>query len=217
MINLYTQFTVYLAVLFFSFGCGLRYYRRMHTALRILTVLLGFSLVSEMVSGYLAFYQGNNMAVLHVISPVNLAMTALYYNYAVSRFRRYHAGYIIGAVGIVLAIVNTVYLQPIRALDSNFMLFSGACIIGMALYTFYVMFRDNTQVDITQNIHFWLSFLFLIYWCSTFFTWPLFQMLTHLRSDKAAIFYLFLWLINVFFYLLIGALILLYMPKKTYP
>jgi len=215
MINLQTQFLVYLAVLFFSFGCSLWYYRRMHTALRIITVLLGFSLLSELASAYMALYEGSNMAWLHMSSPINLALTALYYNYAVRQFRRYHTGYIIGALGIVLAVVNTVYLQPMQVLDSNFMLFSGACIIGMALFTFLVMFRDNTQIYIARNIHFWLSFIFLIYWCSTFFTWPLLQMVTHLRSGKQEIFYLFFWLINVLFYLLIGALILLYMPKKT--
>lgn len=214
MINLHTQFLVYLAVLFFSFGCSLWYYSHMHTALRILTVLLGLSLVSELISAYMAFYYGNNMAVLHVFSPINLAMTALYFNYAVRRLRKHHTGYLIGAAGILLAVLNTRYLQPLQALDSNFMLFSGACIIGLALFTFYVMFTDNRQVYIARNIHFWLSFIFLIYWCSTFFTWPLFQMLTHLRPDRMAILYVFLWMINVLFYLLIGVLILLYMPKK---
>lgn len=204
--SLFFKLAVYLLLLLLACIIYLRWFKQMSLPLRIMTVLLLCTLINELIAAWMSRYYHNNMAVYHVYSPVSLAIVALYYNYLLPGFRKYRVGYMVAAFGIAAAVSNTIWLQPLTALDSHMVLLSGLCIISMALYAlFYILTRDYTPVR--RNIHFWLSLIFLVYWCATFLFWTFLQvfLITGDREGQSAV-YSLLWWANCVTYAAIGIL-----------
>ncbi|TAM93712.1 MAG: hypothetical protein EPN39_19425 [Chitinophagaceae bacterium] len=214
--NVTAQFIIYLTVLLFALLCALRRFRQQERSLKIIALWLIVTVISESLAAFMSRYYQNNMPVYHFYAPVSLLLIALYYHYSIPVFQRYHIGYIIGIAGIIAAIINTVFIQPLTSLDSNLMLFSGICITTMALFAFYAMFTDDTGLPLTGNIHFWISFLFLFYWCGTFLIWAFLQVLIILKEHEAIKpVYLMLWAINLVKYSGMGMAFLILSTKKT--
>lgn len=210
------KLSFYLLLLFLALYCYLRYFRRLTLSLKMLTFYLGATLLSECVAAWLSYRYHNNMPAYHVYSPVSLALVALYYNYSLSAFRKYRVGYYVAAAGIVAAVLNTIYLQHLMELDSYMVLFSGLCTIAMALYAMlHILGRNDKPVK--RNIHFWISFIFLIYWICTYLIWALLQVfvITDYPEALSAVF-LGLWGINCITYAAFGMLPLLFINEKRW-
>lgn len=213
--NVTTQFVIYFTVLLLALLSALRRFRQLDWPLKIMNCWLLCTVVNEALAALAGIYYRNNMPVYHFFSPLSLLLVSLYYNYTIPLFQKYNIGYIIGLTGLAAAILNTIFFQPLTSLDSNFMLFSGVCIITMALYSFYEMFTDETGLPLMHNIHFWLSFLFLFYWCGTFLIWAFLQVLLILKEHEAIKpVYLALWFINLIKYTGIGIAFLRLSTKK---
>lgn len=131
------QFIIYIIILVFSFTISLKKFRRVELSLKFICVLLGLTFITELAAAYMAMRFRENMKVYHLYVPLSLALIALYYNYAIKELRKYYVGYWLSAGGIVAAIFNTQYFQPLQVMNSNITLLTGLCTVMMALISFY--------------------------------------------------------------------------------
>lgn len=189
---------IYLAILLFALISAIRKYKRLDLSLKWIVFLVGFSLLSETIASLAAWKWKNNMPVYHLYTPVNLFITALFFNDALPLFKKYHIGYYLGGIGILSAILNTLFFQGLREVDTNAILFSGVIIVAMSLCSLYSIYISDSSIN---TLHSWLSLLFLIYWCATFLTWALFQVLIlNKLYEEIRPVLISLWVINIFFY-----------------
>lgn len=209
------QFVTYISVLVFSFAVSLRKFRRMEGSLKFICILLGFTMLTEILAAYMAIRYRQNRMVYHLYAPVSLAMIALYYNYSIKELGKYYAGYFVAVAGIIAAFFNTLYFQPLQAMDSNITLLAGVCIVIMAMVAFYKIYTDESNRRFTHTPHFWLSLLFLFYYCTTFLLFGLMEyclekQMHHILQGM----YWFLWGVNLIFYSGIGVVFLTTVPQK---
>lgn len=207
---------VYLLLLLLALLIYLSRYHRLEPPLKMITCYLAVTFFCEVWAAGLSWYQHNNMPAYHLYSPLSLVCIAMYYHYLLPVFRRYHIGYYVAATGIFFATFNTLFLQPLQELDSNMVLFSGLCIIAMALYAVYIMLTREHR-PVSRNIHFWLSLIWIIYWNSTYFIWALLQTFLLLHHQKALhSIYTALWWINCLTYAAIALLPLRLLKKRPH-
>ncbi|RZL20417.1 MAG: hypothetical protein EOO89_00240 [Pedobacter sp.] len=204
------RFKLYIAAVAIAFACSLFRLRVTGRAFRTLSALLGITLVAESVAHYYAMVYHNNLAVYHVYTPALLILTAIYYHQASPLLRKYNMGFAISILAVIMAIVNSLYLQPIHTFNSNYVLFTGFCIISMALTTFYQYYTDNKEINLTRNPEFQVSLVFLFYWSSTFISYAFHEVLPVREFHKV---YWFIWLVNMATYSSL-ALIFIFYPKQ---
>lgn len=210
-----TRFLIYLAVLLFAFLAAVWHYRRQALSLKMIALMLGFTILSEMAAAYAAWKYHNNMPVYHIYTPVSVILVALFYHYFIPFFRRYHIALWMAVVSIAAALVNTVYLQPLTVLDTYAILFSGELIIAMTLAALFYIAGNDSIVRLTRSPYFWLSWLFLFYWCTNFFIWASIEVLRDTEDHSALIpLYRAIWIANLLFYTGTGFVFVFITPRK---
>lgn len=207
--NAYVRFYIYAAVLgfavFAAFCSG-----KADTAFRILRILLATTLAAEITAHLLAVRYGHNLIVYHIFVPVQLILIGWYYHLSNPVLRKYRVGWVVTVLSITAAVLNTLFLQPIDSFNSNVMLFTGFCVIGLALSTFYYFYLGDISDPLTGNPHFLVSLIFLFYWSCTFISYAFHEVLDIIAFHKV---YFFIWLVNLVSYLSFG-LIFLTVKKK---
>ena len=150
----------------------------------------------------------NNMFVYHIWSPIQLFMFCLYFNQRVRLLRKYSLGLIVGTLGILIAIFNAVFFQPLLTINSIFLLYEGFSIMALCLVAFYELVYY--EEDIINNVHFWLSTIFLIYWSSVYVYWGMYyylitSMIAYIKPITYSI-----WTVNILAYAAIAIVFLRY-------
>lgn len=206
------EIVIYLIVIALAIIACIINLKSLDKAAIILFILLPITFFSEIVAYYSALKYKNNLWVYHFFNPVQFFVISLYYNYSIVRFRKKHIGIYIALAGVGLGILNSIYLQNLKSLNSYFLLFEGMSIIFMSLFSFSQMFIDN-NIDLLKYSHFWLTFILLSFWSITFVNWGLYEVI----QSKALFFMpavlMTIWIVNVLTYLGMG-LVFLYYPKK---
>lgn len=211
--NAYVQFYIYLAVLATAVLCCAYRFTKLDNAAKYIGLFLLATLLSEAAGFYASWRYKNNMPVYHVAAPIHFLLICFYFNAWLDVFGRKRIGIYLGLAGIPLAIINTLYLQPLHTLNSYFLLFEGTCIISMSLFAFYRLL-DNERVKIMRYPHFWFSYIFLFFWSITYVNWAMYRLLGVKVAKVIPFIGTLLWFINVVTYLCLGLVILLYPVKN---
>lgn len=198
--NAYVRFYIYTAVLCFAVFSAFTS-RNRDLSFRCLKLLLTLTLIAEVTAHILAVVYRNNMVVYQLFVPLQLVLVGWYYHYSNPVLRKFRIGIIITIAGIVAAVTNVLLLQPPDTFNSNFMLFTGFCVIGMALATFYHFYTDEKFVKLTTNPHFRISLVFLFYWSCTFISYAFHETLEEAAFQRV---YIFIWLVNLVTYASLG-------------
>lgn len=151
-------------------------YKRLDLPSKLIPYLLGLTFIAEASAFYIAIKIGNNMFIYQIFNPIEFLIISCYFNFSISAFKRNHIGIYIGIFGIILGILNAVYLQPINTSNYYFLVFEGLSIVFMALYSFNRMFLSN-NLDLLSNPHFWFSFILLTFWSITYTYWGMHEMI----------------------------------------
>src|SRR5690606_13346430 len=126
-----------------AFIISLVRYRFLDKALKMITILLGFTIIIEILAAYMAKNFHNNLGVYHIYTPVAIILTLLYFYFLHPQLRKWRIVPILIVVSIVAFLLNTVFLEPMdKVLDSNMMLFSVLITTAFCLYTLYLLFSS---------------------------------------------------------------------------
>lgn len=169
-------YNIYLGIILCSIIIGIVRIKILHKSAKLVIILLALSLLSEYFADVFARKQQNNMVVYHFYAPMYLFIVSMYFNESIEYFKKNGIGVIIGITGIITAVLNSSFLQPITTLNSYFLLFMGSVIISMSLYAFYVIL-ENDNIDALTNPHFWISFILLFFWSTTYINWSIYKII----------------------------------------
>lgn len=182
---------------------------------RILCLLLGLTFISELTAFAAAKKYGNNLPVYAVFSIVQLVLVALYFNFTIDVFSKKNIGLYIGGLGIVVGILNSMFLQPVNTFNSNFLFFEGLCIIAMALFSFFRLLLMNDDLRLHQYPHFWFGVILVLFWSVTFLNWGLYDYYSIKFKNEVWKIGTSILVVNVFTYMAIGINFLIYHKMKN--
>lgn len=208
---------IILVVLMFSFTCCLRGIKRRPPSLRLIMVWIGITLLSEGSAFYLATVYHNNLATFHIFAPLLLLNAVLYFTSISPVIKKNRIGLSLGITGVVLSVVNSIYLQPISTFNSNFLLFAGLCICSLGFIVLAEYAKNFDSPAPAHNPHFWITATLLFQQVGAYFIYILIRLLelNHANPANITTAYYLLWLIGVICYLSIGVVFLCFPAKKT--
>ncbi|MBL7717699.1 MAG: hypothetical protein JNL72_02595 [Flavipsychrobacter sp.] len=170
--NSLAAYYFYLLVVFIAFLFSLSTGKNSGAERKYLSALLLLTLVSEAIADILSSTIRINLAVYHFFNPLQLCLVALYFNEIIPEFKAKGIGIYISITSVVLGASNAIWIQNLKNLNSNFLLFESICIITMSLHMFYYLIR-NDEIQAFRNQHFWISLVMLLFWSITYTFWGL--------------------------------------------
>lgn len=191
------------------------HFRKMDLASKIVCVLIWMASLTEMLAWYSAKHFRNNLPVYNIFSFFELSLVSIYFNYSIDTFRKRNLGYYIAGIGTVLGVLNMIFLQPINTFNSNFMFVQCLCTVTMSLYSFYRLLLVSNNLYLQNNTHFWIPCVFVFYWCTTLFSWGMYDFFTGQLKEKAAILNICLLVVNIITYLAYATIFFLPSKIKT--
>lgn len=213
--NTTIRFYIYITIVLLATGAAWRHFRRLRRPFKIIAILLFCTAVHEVTAAWMGRKYGNNMPAYHLYTIVNIVLVSLYYNESLPIFKKYHIGWYIAALGVLATVLNSWYLQPWHILNSHAILFSSDCIVAMALYSLYRIYVYNDLRYIGRNPYFWISLIFLFFWCTTFLTIASLQPFLMMKWMKALkVSRWVLWIANILYYTAIGMVFIRLTPQK---
>lgn len=206
--------TIYLTIVCFAMVIGLIQFPKLDKASKILVFYLAATFLTEGTASILAiFYKTNNLFLYHIYSPLQFLLISLYYSYSAGRSSAQKWGWIIGSLGIVISILNSIYLQPLQELNTHFVVLESFLIIGMSLLAFYRLLISD-DISIFKMPHFWFSSIFLVFWSFTFFYWLVGAFIFRAMPGNTMWLKMMIWFINIITYFAIATVFLSYKKMK---
>lgn len=192
---------------------GLIRYKKLDRASRLIVWYIVLTFIMEALAMLAAIIYRNNLPIYHVYSPLQFLVLSIYFNISEDQKRIKPAGWIIGIGGFILSICNSIYLQPLTELNTNFIVLESFLVIAMSLFAFYrLLSSDFMYVHLSPR--FWFSAIFLVFWSFTFFYWLVGVLIYKSMPDKAIWLNIMIWFINIFTYSAFAAVFLSYNKMK---
>lgn len=199
------RFIIYLIFLLTAFFTGASKWKIFARTDRWLVLLMGITIVQEACAYFFSMRFRSNLITYHVYSPVEFFIICSYFNGTVRLLKRRHAGIIIGVAGIVIAVLNTLLLQPLSSINSYYLLFEGCLIIILCQFSLLQILM-NEEANPYRLMSFWITVCFLFYWSITFAGWGLYGILVQRHLTAGPVVDMVLYLSNLIFYIVIACI-----------
>ncbi|CAG0993614.1 hypothetical protein ARNL5_03442 [Anaerolineae bacterium] len=209
----HNSYYIYLGVICLAIIGGLYNIKQRDIAMKILVALLCLTLISEFTAYWAAITYRNNMFIYHFFAPIQLVILCVYFDNIGDRHKKRKNGLLIGVTGVVIAVINTLFFQPLQIFNSNFLLFEGIVIMGLALFTFQRILTDD-KIDIYRYSHFWIVTILIFFWSITYTTWALFSVLQIKKLFLMSYVSKVLWAVNIITYSAIGFVLLYFSGNR---
>jgi hypothetical protein len=172
-------------------------------------ILLLLTITSEAVAEVMARKFGNNLHVYHFYNPLEFLVICFYFNERIKALKRRHIGIWIGISGILLSVLNSIYLQPTNTINSNFLMLEAAVIIALCIYAFYCMIKEGYE-HVIHHTQFWVASIFIFYRSFVFFYWGTYSVFAENFKPFAYLLVYMLWTVNILTYAGFAALFIRY-------
>ncbi len=206
-----SMFFGYLGVILLAILGSLYNLKDKDTASKIILVLLCLTLTSEIASHLAAIRYHNNMFIYHLFAPIQLIVIGIYFDSINNRKGK--VGTIVGIIGIVLAIINSLFFQSFDVFNSNFLLFEGLVIMTLSLFSFQRIL-SNDNIDIFRYKHFWIVVILIFFWSFTYTSLALYSVLRVKKLFVMPFVTYLLWSVNVITYAAIGFVLLYFSGNR---
>ena len=137
---------------------------------RFLAILMWTTFFVETVATMKFYLKSNSQPVYHVFSPIEFMLMCLYFNYSIRFFKRHNLGWYLGFLGVLFSIINTLVLQKMTSINSNFLIWEGAAIIACCFISLHQILLDEEQLPY-RFANFWFTVCFCFFWGTTFTGW----------------------------------------------
>lgn len=183
---------------------------------KMICILIWLVLLTEMAAWYAALKWKNNMPVYTIYGFLEIALICLYFNYSIRIFRKRNIGIYIAAVLIFMGILNTLFLQEIRTLNTNYIFLECISIVFLSLFSIYrLIIEDNSKLNLKNEVHFWIPCILLLEWCGNFLSWGLYDYFLNEMKESVYILNYSLYVMNSIVYLAFGFVFFLYPKMKS--
>lgn len=187
-------------------------YKKVNRSTKLICLLIWLGFLTELIGLYAAKIYHNNYPVYNISCYFEFIVISLYYNYSIKTLREKHIGIYIAVGGVILGIINTLWLQKLTALDSNFLFLECILVVSMSLYSIYRFALFDDEMNLHQQVHFWIAFILLFEQCASLSSWGFYDKFAEEDAGKAVILDETVLSINIITYLSFCALFFRY-PK----
>jgi hypothetical protein len=158
-----------------SFTCivpiyiGIRYFRCLTNDLKAMTLYMVSCLLCEIPNNYLLYHNINNLFILHIFTVIEFVFLAYVYSFHIKSVinKRLLFGGTIAFV--VLAVLNTIYVQPLSVFNSYARCAEILIILFLALCYVHKLIVNNEQRQLRTFPMFWINTAVVIYFTAGFF------------------------------------------------
>jgi len=204
-----------LIILFGASICGIYRYRRLDKAAKIFSVFICLACIAETTSLIAARVWHNSMPVIAIYSLIEFAMISVYFNYSIDAFRKKNLGIYFAIGGIVLGILDILFLQPLNVFNSYYLFFEGIGIISMSLFSFFRLLLKEEYLVLYKYPHFWFAAILSFFWSVTFLNWGLRDYIYIHHAQSSKMLDVGIYIINILFYAMFACVFILYPKMKT--
>lgn len=189
-------------------------FKKLDNATRVICFLIWLGLITESAGYYSAKNHGTNYPVFNVAFYLEFVLMAIYYNYSIPVLKKRNLGIHFALAGVMLGILNTLFLQPLyTTINSNLLFLECLMVLCLSLFSIYKMLTlDRDDFHLHHKVHFWLPCILLFYQSAALSSWGLYDKLGDSEQEKAATLDVIVLTINIITYLSYG-LVLFYYPK----
>ena len=197
-------FLPYIILLVSTFATGVYRWVRLSTADKWLCALLGLTIVQESIAYIFESQFHDNFYTYHFYTPIELLLIAMYFDRTIKILPPYYLGLGIGLSGVVLSVLNSIFLEPLYKMNTHFLLFEGWVVIILCLFSFYNMLVRE-RIRLVNMSQFWITLCFLFYYSLTYMNFGLYGSVVGKQTDFGKFFALALYVTNLVFYIGINA------------
>ena len=140
----------FFAILTMGVVTGLYYYRQKKN-LRPVIILLAITLLAEIIAYFMGKYFRNAMPVAHFFNPVQLGIWAIFFYrvYEESRVKKIVLWLTAGM--LIFAVINSVFLQPLKTFPDNFLKLETTLFILWGGYLFMRRLDTPSHISIFKD------------------------------------------------------------------
>ncbi len=189
------RFSIYLLLLLVIVIYGFRNYKLFSKEFKLLVLFVTYVFISELFGKYLSNMYGNNMILYHIIFPVQICFYGMFYHIVLRNWR--NTIIIATSIFIVCTIMNSLFVQSIKAFPSYDMVFSSLLAIPFCLLQFKELVTNKSKILIHQNALFWFSLGTLLFNTLTFFAFGYFNLFGEEIPEWV---FILIWCLNMVLY-----------------
>ncbi len=190
-------------------------FHRVDRAAKIICLLIWLGFLTEGIGYYAAWKYHNNYPVYTPSIFIEFVLISLYFNFSVPVLQKKNVGIYIAAAGVLLGVMNTLFLQPIDTLSSNFIFLECLVVVCFSLFAIYRLLRiDSDKLELQRKVHFWLPFILLFYQCATLSAWGVYDKFGDDAEDAKMLDFSIL-IINIITYSSFGLIFFRYPKMKA--
>lgn len=191
--------TLFISVILLSALAGLIQYKKLDKASKAIVLLLTVTFITECLAIWAMFKYEQNNPIYNISSLIRFLITTYYFNNTIEHFRKKKIGIKVAALGSIVFICNTIFLQGLLDVNSFYLAFESITIAGCCLYYFYEYLSGDTYSN-KLPVHFWFTSLLLIFWSFTFFYWLIAYALMFADAKNISWLSPILFGLNIFYY-----------------
>jgi hypothetical protein len=201
------SFALYLVLLAVVFAIGLLRFRQRSAAFKVLTLLIGVTFVSEVITRLLIEMTKNSSPVYHVYVIVLYFCYAWIYRELSSDPRLKKAIVISAAVFLLLSITNTIFYEHILQFPSNIFMIACVAIVILSLLIYRQMFNYPIEESLFRQPVFWLNTATLFFYTTTFFLLSFINYFIRQKLDTTLLVNM-IYVANIVYYMTLGVSLL---------
>jgi hypothetical protein len=201
------RFVLYLLLLLTVFVIGMVRYKNRTAPFKALTLFVGVTFISELMTRVVTYKLGYSSPVYHVYIIAMYLFYAWMYRQLCSSHAIRKAILISVPVFIGLAVMNTLYYQSLKRFPSNMLQIACVLIVVLSLIIYRQMFHYPIEENLFRQPVFWLNTGTLFFYTTTFL---LLSFLNYFVSQKLNIVPLrdMLYISGIIYYVILGIALL---------
>ena len=144
-------------------------FRQMTGPLRFIGLFICLAVLGEVVADYTSTRHMPNLYLLHIYTILEFNILALFY---FSLFGYFYPRWLVPLLMVgftVLAVLNSLFLQPLSTYNTYTRGLEGLLMIALSLLCFYQMLAELTTKRLDRSPIFWINTGFLLYFAGNLF------------------------------------------------
>ncbi|MCW3123064.1 MAG: hypothetical protein JWQ38_2556 [Flavipsychrobacter sp.] len=202
---------VYSITLLFCILSGLFVYKRLNASANVIFILVLLAGLTEYTGNVFSFFKINKAPLYHIYSLLEITLMSVFFLMTIKKYKKKYA-IICFSFWLTICIINAQCFQPITKFNSYMLITESFVIIIMSLYALYAILSSDV-VNVFRDNSFWIWTVVLLFWSGTFFYWAYIELFYKEGIKFIKLITYFQIVINILFYLGIGAVFLRYPGK----
>jgi len=172
------------------------------------------SFLEESLAYYWALRYNRNTVVYNITNIIEIFIVSLYFNYAISFFRKRNIGIIIGAFSVAFGIINNFFIQSPNSITNYFLFYQALVTIAMCIILLSTFMVHSYTGNVKKEVHFWLAVILMFCWSFCYLVFTLMKYYTTTAIGTIAV--VTLTVVGIITNLSIAVIFYLYPKMNTY-